>query len=54
MAADGTILQGEVHDNPSAITGDGAVVEMMLKGFLKALLAEQNANQAEGNTDERI
>lgn len=38
MAADGRLLQGEVIENPVSEEKD---VEMLLAGFLSALIAEQ-------------
>lgn len=43
MAADGTLLQGEVNEKPEANSMD---VEKMLGGFLGALLKEQSASDA--------
>jgi|GEM_PF-2772215 len=41
MATDGTLLQGEVTDSATSPLLDGAHVERLLAGFLKALVAEQ-------------
>jgi len=40
MAADGTLLQGEVSDNPGALS-DSIVIQKMLQGFLNSLIDEQ-------------
>jgi hypothetical protein len=41
MATDGTLLQGEVTDSATNPLLDGAHVERLLAGFLKALVTEQ-------------
>ncbi len=41
MATDGTLLQGEVSDSATNPLLDGAHVERLLAGFLKALVTEQ-------------
>ena len=43
MAADGSLLQGEVVENPENEERD---VERLLSGFLKALLDEQRGKPA--------
>jgi hypothetical protein len=44
MAADGTLLQGEVSENPG-ISSDALVIQRMLQGLLGSLLDEQRNDQ---------